>query len=151
MNNFSLMIPSVSFVLQVILLQTCFHEILTSSMSLATRNSNIVSQLNLRETAAVDDQQPEFQLKRCVSLSSDMNQGGQAQEPSLPGVCRPRPIYSPAHSPPPELAKVTHRNRANDRLDHNTQPLLPSAVQANNSEQHVYTQLQTQLFPQMKF
>uniref|UniRef100_A0A7S0QGB2 Uncharacterized protein n=1 Tax=Cryptomonas curvata TaxID=233186 RepID=A0A7S0QGB2_9CRYP len=144
------MIPSVSSVLQVILLQAFFHEILTTNAIRATRSSNIACLLNLRETATTEDRQPEFQLKRCISLSSDMNQGGQAQQSSLLGVSRPRPIYSPAHSPPPELTKIK-RNGASIRIDNNVQPLLPNMVQPTISDQHVYTQLQTQLFPQMKF
>jgi hypothetical protein len=146
------MVPSVNYILQAISLLACFHEILTASNIQVIRNPNIACQFKLREAAITEDQQPESQLKRCISLSSDMNQGGQAQEPSSLGVCRPRPIYSPAHSPPPELAR-NKRNGTNARFEQSAQPLLPSIAQATpfSEEQHVYTQLQTQLFPQMKF
>jgi hypothetical protein len=124
------------------------HEILTANATQAT-NMDCPCQISLRDAGNKKDPQQDVYLKRCISLSSDMNQGG--QESSLLGLCRPRPIYSPAHSPPPELSK-TKRDDKNARFDHLAQQLPPNKPQAAFPEQiHVYTQLQTQLFPQMKF
>jgi hypothetical protein len=136
-------------VCKLLILQACFLEILTSSAISEATNLNIVCQLNPSEALGQEDpQQPNILLKRCVSLSSDMNQGDLIQVSPLLGLSKPRPIYSPVHSPPPELAS-SNCDGANGRL---SQPLILNQAQSFTSEQpSVYTQLQTQLFPQIKF
>ena len=85
-------------------------------------------------------------LKRCVSLSSGMDLGGRLFDPS--GYTKRASVYSPAHSPPPELAQKDggmglEKRPVRSDEDYSTRQYHPTA--------EVYTKIQTQLYPQMRF
>ena len=83
-------------------------------------------------------------LRRCVSLSSGIDQGARFKD--VTGCIRRPTIYSPAHSPPPEPASKS-------RYGPHAPQLRGSGIVYDLSYQpvEVYTKIQTQLFPQMNF
>jgi hypothetical protein len=91
------------------------------------------------------------QLRRCVSLSSCMNQ--EAQNLNSIGCKRRIPVYSPVHSPPTELAHDQPHSREckprNSNIDLNYLHLALQERREGPTE--VYTKIQTQLYPGMRF
>jgi hypothetical protein len=99
-----------------------------------------------------DNVQSKSQLRRCVSLSSCMNQD--AQNLNSIGCKRRIPVYSPVHSPPTELAHDQQPlsrecKPRNSNIDLN---YLHLALQERREcPTEVYTKIQTQLYPGMRF
>ena len=98
-----------------------------------------------------DNVPSKLQLRRCVSLSSCMNQ--EAKDLNSLGRNRRIPVYSPVHSPPNELAQSKPLSREcntrNSNIDANYLHLALQEHRASPTE--VYTKIQTQLYPQMRF
>jgi hypothetical protein len=95
--------------------------------------------------------QTPLQLRRCVSLSSCMNHN--AKELDSIGCKRRIPIYSPVHSPPTELAhdrpQCLGTKPRTSNLDSRYIHLVPQ--ERRDDPTIVYTQIQTQLYPQIRF
>jgi hypothetical protein len=90
---------------------------------------------------------PQLRLRRCISLSSDMSAALAACQTSR----RPA-VYSPAHSPVPEL--VSRIPQSGSTLPCSPQSSLHYSdipEEDNEDRKQVYTRIQTQLFPHMKF
>jgi hypothetical protein len=98
-----------------------------------------------------DNVPPKSQLRRCVSLSSCMNQD--AKNLNSIGCNKCIPVYSPVHSPPNELAQGKPLSReCNTRYSTIDTSYLHLALQERRaSPTEVYTKIQTQLYPQMRF
>ena len=98
-----------------------------------------------------DDFSHKSQLRRCVSLSSCMDQD--AKNLNSIGYNRRIPVYSPVHSPPTELAQDMPLSReSKPRTSKIDLSYLHLALQEHRAfPTEIYTKIQTQLFPQMPF
>ena len=91
---------------------------------------------------------PQLRLRRCISLASEMAL-------SNGPTSRRTTVYSPAHSPLPELANRVPRSGALTQF--NPQPYPQNSEipgdpgEAHESHQQVYTRIQTQLYPHLQF
>ncbi len=87
-----------------------------------------------------------------VSLSSCMNHN--AKNLDSIGYNRRIPVYSPVHSPPTELAQDRPQGRESKPRNSNVDSRysLRRAIQERHEDPtEVYTKIQTQLYPQMRF
>jgi hypothetical protein len=113
--------------------------LICSSVAVCSMNS-VTNQLKTEPTT-------QLRLRRCISLSSDMSAALAACQASR----RPA-VYSAAHSPVPEL--VSHIPRSESTLPCSPQSSLHYSDiprEDNEDRKQVYTRIQTQLFPYMKF
>jgi hypothetical protein len=90
-------------------------------------------------------------IRRCVSLSGEMNR--EVEYRQIGSTRRPA-VYSPCHTPPPEMA--TPKRRINNVGDRNAAPSLRTSASDDHlplrqPEGCMYTQLQTQLYPNIHF
>ena len=90
-------------------------------------------------------------LRRCVSLPTRMNQD--AKELNSIGCSRRLPVYNPVHSPPNELALDKRQSRKCKPRNSNTETnyINLAAQESHASPTEIYTMIQTQLYPQMRF
>jgi hypothetical protein len=99
-----------------------------------------------------DNIQPKWQLTRCVSLPSRLNHA--AMNIDTFGYTRRISVYSPVHSPPTELSQDKQRRCGQLQIrDSNIDGShLRQATQEHREHPiEVYTKIQTQLYPQMRF
>ncbi len=95
---------------------------------------------------------PPMQLRRCVSLSSCMNHNSKSLD-SI-GYNRRIAVYSPVHSPPTELVQNRPQWRESKPRHSNidSSNSLHRAIQERREDPtEVFTKIQTQLYPHMRF
>jgi hypothetical protein len=126
--------------LQTVIFLCCFPAVL-----LATDSNQFVTQKSSRMILS------QSSFHRCMSLLGDLD--GEVADAQTASRTILRTVYCPPHTSPTELAQVKQRIGSSSSRNAPSTSLAEFTIERTPrlKETHVYTRLQTQLYPNMHF